>query len=104
MRQRVGNAQGYLGGPSISYYFSSRNRRLSDGRDGRDRSGGPYSSETIFFALGMEGALIESSVTPSSMSFGIMAGSPAASPHIPTQIPASRAASQVFFMSSKTAG
>jgi hypothetical protein len=78
--------------------------RSPTSRDGRDRSVDPYSSETIFFALGMEGALMLNSVTPSSMSFGIMAGSPAASPHIPTQIPASRAASHVFPISSKTAG
>ena len=63
-----------------------------------------YSSETIFLALGMDGALMLSSVTPSSMSFGIRAGSPAASPHTPTQIPAFRAASQVCSMRSRTAG
>src|SRR3712207_9433688 len=39
--------------------------------------------------FGMEGALMLNSITPSSMSLGIMLGSPADSPHTPTQIPRS---------------
>ena len=51
-----------------------------------------YTLETTFFALGMDGALMESSVTPRSMSLGMSAGSAAASPQTPTQMPASSAA------------
>ena len=63
-----------------------------------------YSSETTFLARGMDGALMLSSVTPNSTSFGIRQGSPAASPQTPTQMSAPRAASQVSPMSFSTAG
>ena len=44
------------------------------------------------------------SVTPSSTSFGIISGSPAASPHTPTCILAALAASQVRLIRARTAG
>src|SRR5215216_6334089 len=65
---------------------------------------GPHSPETIFLARGMEGAPMLNSVTPSSMSFGIISGSPAASPHTPTGMPTSFAASQVCRIRASTAG
>src|ERR671924_2220767 len=53
----------------------------------------PHSSETTFLALGIWGAAMLNSVTPSSTSLGISSGSPAASPHTPTGMPAALAAS-----------
>src|SRR5829696_8169038 len=64
----------------------------------------PHNSETIFLARGMEGAPMLNSVTPKSTSFGIIPGSPAASPHTPTWIPESLAASHVLWIRARTAG
>src|SRR5215210_3737082 len=64
----------------------------------------PHSSETTFLALGIWGAAMLNSVTPSSTSLGIISGSPAASPHTPTWIPAALAASQVRRIRARTAG
>src|SRR5918993_4801539 len=69
------------------------------GKDAR-----PHSSETTFLALGIWGAAMLNSVTPSSMSFGIIFGSPAASPHTPTGMPAARAAPQAWRIKARTAG
>src|SRR5919112_2525916 len=64
----------------------------------------PHSSETTFLALGIWGAAMLNSVTPSSTSLGIISGSPAASPHTPTGMPAALAASQVCRIRARTAG
>src|SRR5215212_5802054 len=64
----------------------------------------PHSSETTFLALGIWGAAMLNSVTPSSTSLGIISGSPAASPHTPTGMPAALAASQVCRIRTRTAG
>src|SRR5215210_3893880 len=64
----------------------------------------PHSSETTFLALGIWGAAMLNSVTPRSMSFGIISGSPAASPHTPTGMPAALAALQVLRIRARTAG
>src|SRR5215210_7944696 len=77
----------------------SRAHGLVVGKDVRS-----HNSETIFLARGIEGAPMLNSVTPRSTSFGIISGSPAASPHTPTGIPASIAASQVCRIRARTAG
>src|SRR5215203_1720364 len=64
----------------------------------------PHSSEMTFLALGIWGAAMLNSVTPSSTSLGIISGSPAASPHTPTGMPAAPAASQVCRIRARTAG
>src|SRR5829696_9929876 len=64
----------------------------------------PHSSEMTILARGIWGAAMLNSVTPSSTSFGIISGSPAASPHTPTWIPAALAASQVRWIRARTAG
>src|SRR5215211_1029199 len=64
----------------------------------------PHSSDTTFLALGIWGAAMLNSVTPSSTSLGIISGSPAASPHTPTGMPAALAASQVRRIRARTAG
>src|SRR5215213_6972408 len=63
-----------------------------------------HCSETTFLALGIWGAAMLNSVTPSSTSLGIISGSPAASPHTPTGMPAELAASQVRWIRAITAG
>src|SRR5688572_9718438 len=55
----------------------------------------PHSSEMTILARGIWGAAMLNSVTPSSTSFGIISGSPAASWHTPTSIPGACGASNV---------
>src|ERR671910_3741195 len=64
----------------------------------------PHNSEMTFLALGIWGAAMLNSVTPSSTRVGIISGSPAASPQTPTWMLAALAASQVFWIRARTAG
>ena len=58
----------------------------------------------VFLACGIKDGLMLSSVTPKSRKVGMSVGSAAASPQMPTQMPASVAAWAVSSMSRRTAG